>query len=93
MELHVEDVRSAFDAAALYGARVRSYSGRGMGGEECAAIVVESTSEMASFFVALAHEIERDEAENVAKRTRTDEMGHGVIVYWPGCTLDGAPDA
>jgi hypothetical protein len=85
-------IELAFDHAALYDARVRSYSGRQMDGRECAAIVVADTAELALFFVALPGVIDEDQAQYLAKRTRTDQMGHETVVYWPGVALDGEPD-
>lgn len=90
IDVTFEDLTEAIDAACIDG-RVRSYSGRGMEGRECAAIVVDGIADLALFFVALPGVIDEDPAQNVAKRTRTDAMGHRMVAYWPGVTLGGEP--
>lgn len=60
--------------------RVRSYSGRGMYGKYCAAIVGDSVAEITAGIAATA---EPEVALELLKGFRTDSMGKGAVVYWP----------
>lgn len=87
-----EALEQTLDYAALHNTPApRSYSGRGMEGDECAAVVVGDEAEFALFFVALPTIIGEDQAQYVAKHTRTDGMGRGIVVYWPGIEIEGTP--
>jgi hypothetical protein len=71
-----------------------SYSGRGMRGSECVAVITEQKN-LASFIVEIIHSfVESDEFEEnrsdfnelckVLGRTRQDNMGRDdVVYYWP----------
>ena len=76
----------------------RSYSGRAMYGRRCVAVVVDRdvTSErlIADLFLTLVCakygdyseiDLEREvtELHTAVRRTRTDGMGLGTVVYWP----------
>jgi hypothetical protein len=89
--ISVETIDAALERAALWDSSVRDYSGRHMDGSYCAGVTFTGTSELCLFFVALAFELGEDEAQYLAKRTRTDGMGHGEIAYWPGVALEGRP--
>jgi|KBSMisStaDraftv2_1062788.scaffolds.fasta_scaffold438926_2 hypothetical protein len=91
-QISVASLQGALDDAALYDARVRNYSGRQMEGRYCAAVVVADVAELALFYVSLPGVIDEDQAQYLAKRTRTDQMGHEIVVYWPSVALDGEPD-
>lgn len=62
-----------------------SYSGRGMYGSSCFAI---STDE-SEFHVALVlvRVLGQEQTESMAERLRTDSMGLGVVLYFPGYEL------
>jgi hypothetical protein len=66
---------------------IRSYSGRGMYGEECLGIVFNDSRDAYGFFVELAAE-DYDTAELLARKAREDSMGTSVIVYFPGVQVD-----
>ena len=95
-------LEEAAELASSYEAEVRTYSGRGMFGAECAAVVLESDQEMCKFFLALgALTAEKalyadpedvdptSDATDLAASVRTDSMGLGVVVYFPGWALEG----
>jgi hypothetical protein len=67
------------------------YSGRGMFGEECFGVVLESDSQFSRFLLALG-ETEPDLARDLADRVRTDSMGMSGIWYFPGFTLENVPE-
>lgn len=64
-----------------------SYSGRGMFGEECVGVVADNMSEVFLFMAAFGSI--GDDWDLLATKARTDDMGKGVIVYFPGVTLSG----
>lgn len=91
--IHADELRAAIDNAALYDMTVLPYSGRGMSpDEECAAVRFDDLSELLLLFVALTGTLGEDQAQYLAKRTRTDSLGRGSIAYWRGVKLDGEPD-
>jgi hypothetical protein len=91
--IHADTLRSAIDSAAIYDVTVLPYAGRGMDPDaECAAVRFGDLSELLLLLVALVGELSEDEAQYLAKRTRTDSLGHGSVAYWPGVRLDGEPD-
>jgi hypothetical protein len=66
-----------------------TYSGRGMMGEQCFGIMCdEGVRQGFTFFAHLAAE-QPDVALQLANAVRTDSLGTGMIVYFPGYTLDG----
>lgn len=64
-----------------------TYSGRGMYGAECVAIVLDSEREAFGLFAALGVLLGEDVAVPLARATRTDSMGRDIIIYWPRWTL------
>jgi hypothetical protein len=67
---------------------IRSYSGRGMYGDECLGIVFRDLSDAFGFFVELAAE-DYDTAELLARKARQDSMGLDTIMYFLGIQVDG----
>lgn len=66
-----------------------TYSGRAMFGDECFGVIVDNgLSQAFSFFAHLAIE-DPDVALQIANAVRTDSMGTGIIVYFPGYQLEG----
>jgi hypothetical protein len=53
----------------------RSYSGRGMCGEECVGVPLDGDSDL--------WKLARDLAEIDVGQPTTDNMGRGLIAYWP----------
>jgi hypothetical protein len=80
----------------LFGAHLRSYSGRGMYGAECVGVDLDSDAEIAKFFFALGQECQSSGDDTLAglgdgdEVIKTDSMGRGLIVYWPNVTADAA---
>lgn len=80
------------------------YSGRGMYGAECFGLTFETSSDAHYFFTAigiiLGQAEERDEeiagygsyptelAYDLTRASRTDSLGYGTIVYFPGFEID-----
>jgi hypothetical protein len=73
----------------------RPYSGRGMYGEECLAVTLEHGETAESLWAdVLECILENWNGEDAIKRvavmtaamrnTRSDSMGMGSIIYWPG---------
>jgi hypothetical protein len=61
------------------------YSGRGMYGDRCLSIVVDSESSAVRALVVLAQDSEcASDAQDLAERWTVDQMGLGVVVYFPG---------
>jgi hypothetical protein len=75
------------DAADSADAKLRLYSGRGMFGSSCLGIEVDNFGQAALFFAVLG-DMSIDLAETLARRLRTDNMGYGMIVYFPGAVSD-----
>jgi hypothetical protein len=64
------------------------YSGRGMYGATCPALYATSQADVYAFMAALAGVIaedggDADDAVALARLTRTDQMGMGIVAYWP----------
>lgn len=68
-----------------------AYEGRGMYGRTCAAVDLPSAGKVTELLVALAMQMtEEGQSEDVlelARKTRTDSMGLGVVAYWPGVEI------
>lgn len=68
-----------------------AYSGRGMGPRTCLAVTLPDVGVLVPFMVALAVQLTEndrsDDALRLARLTRTDSMGLGVVAYWPGVQL------
>ena len=74
---------------------LRSYSGRGMGGKQCVGIDTDDSAiRVACELIRAARDLTRDESAldellEAIEETKTDSMGCGTILYWPGIA---APD-
>jgi hypothetical protein len=75
---------------------VYDYSGRVMYGASCPALWVAGHAEAHRFVVALTviatqqsdgPGLSPDDLMDWAASTRTDQMGQGIVVYWPGLEL------
>ena len=79
------------------GVRPDSYSGRGMYGKTCAAITFRELHESFRFFARLGEQtaMDADDMDDTASAqlfklvnaSRTDSMGTGIVVYFPGWTF------
>lgn len=81
------------------GYSVRSYSGRGMYGQQCLGIDTEHTDVMAVSLDLVAEYLNScnigtgsiSKAQDLCellKGYRSDSMGKGYIIYWPGITWE-----
>ena len=66
----------------------RAYSGRCMYGRQCPALEGGSVPEVLARLVLLVGALEEDgplveEVAEAVRSARTDDMGLGVVVYWP----------
>lgn len=68
------------------------YSGRGMYGKECPSAHFEEMQDAFELFADIASE-DAELARWMARKARTDSMGRGVVVYWPGAVYDEAKAA
>lgn len=70
------------------------YSGRGMLGRTCFGVDFDSLGDSFAFIAALVAEMERTGLDvfELLRTTSTDDMGRGMILYFPGVTLDGDTD-
>lgn len=86
MELDKEIFEEA--AERVCGNVRETYSGRGMGDRSCPGVVVEWASEVREFHRLIEDLTEDTElAREIEDLARTDNMGRGVIVYFPGLVL------
>lgn len=83
----LETALDAADANWDYESTIRAYSGRGMYGAECAAIVLDDSRDVFAFFVGLAIEAGEELALEMARKVRQDSMGLGTVLYWPRLEL------
>lgn len=65
------------------GYKPRSYSGRGMYGQECVGVNLSSSHDL----FLLAREIHDTVDEMDLGEPETDGMGKGIIAYWPDAEL------
>lgn len=67
--------------------KVRSYSGRGMFGKECVGISADNVGDTLADLLQAAKDAEDDESVDVVidalRDMRTDNLGRGVVVYFP----------
>lgn len=63
------------------------YSGRGMYGKTCVGFDLDGSSALLALGAALAA-VFPNEYEDFIHRARTDGMGRGIIVYFPGIETD-----
>jgi len=71
----------------MEGFKTRSYSGRGMYGESCLGVEIGGDKELGRIISALILGVEdcsRDAVAAAVKNLRTDSMGPGTVVYFPG---------
>lgn len=69
--------------------RPRSYSGRGMYGRECLAVdVADGVFALVADLITAARELDDDATfdvlEEALRHARTDSMGRGQVLYFPG---------
>lgn len=85
--IDVNTIDNALDSIERVNVR-SDYSGRSMFGKTCFGIDFDHGSDVAEFFINLA-EADADLARMLRSRMRQDSMGLGLIVYFPGISLDG----
>jgi hypothetical protein len=68
---------------------IRNYSGRGMYGDECMAVVLDGDRDTFALFAALGIELDDDEAIPMARSACQDSMGRSIVIYWPRLRLEG----
>ena len=84
--------------------RIRSYSGRGMYGKECMALVCENHGQVARVVAGVMRfaceqaennpetPVEVDDVEINLGRMKMDNMGRGLVAYWPDIPFEDAAD-
>jgi len=92
-----EIVQDAIDSidSILNAAILDHYSGRGMGGESCLAVQLDSLNDLLILGMAItASVLDRADSSGEASaeidemiikfaRSNRDQLGHNVVVYWP----------
>lgn len=73
------------EALRAVGEKPRPYSGRGMYGAHCPSFEANSLQEAFEVFAKLGQNDGRMGVE-MAEDAVTDNMGHGIVVYWPSVT-------
>lgn len=63
------------------------YSGRGMYGATCAALYLDNSADLYVFIAAISAQLDPDVAVALARDVRTDQLGLGIVAYWPELTL------
>lgn len=63
---------------------IRSYSGRFMYGEECLAITGDVVNMLQLGWLIKFHDHKDEVYFEHLERTRTDSMGLGIVLYFPG---------
>ena len=76
------------------GYKTRSYSGRGMYGKRCLAVVFKSTGAlMADILMAMdLCDEDRHEVAQSFRRAHEDSMGRDSVIYFPEIPFDGTED-
>ena len=75
------------------GLEPQSYSGRGMYGRRCVAVVGESQLVILSMIVSASHGSDwSDSAPELIRTAHADSMGYDVVVYWPDHEWDNTMD-
>mgnify|MGYP007100040836 FL=1 len=89
MKLTEDQLIEIADEASYYGdvEPYLNYSGRGMYGDTCVGFSGD-VSEML-LGIAATQVLGIGEARILATKAHTDSMGMGIIVYFPGVSLDG----
>lgn len=80
-----EQLDTLTDLAEQHDGEVRSYSGRGMYGEQCLGITIDGDLIGFAMWLAacLTEEGHFDLAESLAAQACTDSLGRGSILYFP----------
>jgi hypothetical protein len=96
-------IEQAMELAGIDLEQLRTdYSGRGMYGETCMAITMDSLSDLAQFLVELTGMLVADTigdeypdvdevidpARELTHKLHTDSMGRSLVAYWPTATLE-----
>lgn len=80
-----QEIGEEFDKDSVY--IITNYSGRGMYGETCLAIVCnDALITLQDFCQLLCERLESDEISDLFLQLgnpRSDSMGHGQVLYWP----------
>ncbi len=70
--------------------KVRSYSGRGMYGATCLAVTTDDgLAEVVAHVVLNVDDENRHDVARALRRMKTDSMGLGMVVYFPGVPFEG----
>lgn len=75
----------------IAGYDVTSYSGRGMYGKSCVGVRVANDAEMLVMTANVAIECDaaqREELPDIVSNAKTDNMGRGLIVYFPNMQME-----
>lgn len=69
------------------------YSGRGMYGDKCFGIDFETNADMIAFVAAFSYRAcqKGEDIPEWLRDVRTDDMGRGIVAYWPRVALEGLP--
>ena len=89
----LDEIRGAF--GGIEGnIRPDGYSGRGMYGQSCAAVTLRNSDDAFLFFIRLGYYGREGESyfdysalSNLVNASRTDGMGTGIVIYFPGWTF------
>ena len=65
------------------------YSGRSMYGSQCVGFSVRGGNAESRVTRAIVRSLDDAFADEMLSALRTDSLGLGVVVYFPGITLDG----
>ena len=80
-------------ADAVEGRTYSNYGGRGMYGQLCAGIVIESDGDLLGLGAAIAELVEDSDLKaTLLNGSRLDSMGLGTIVYWPTVSCPDGQD-
>jgi hypothetical protein len=73
---------------------VRSYSGRGMYGAKCVGVDIDRAGQIMEIAAQLISAgIDVDHVIDLGDQMREDNMGRGIIVYWPALELSAEEHA
>jgi hypothetical protein len=81
MKLNEEQLWELEDAVGYFdNAEIISYSGRGMYGRQCLGITFDSMKDAFDFALCVGEE---NDLSLALSRPTFDDMGLGIVVYWP----------
>ena len=86
-----EAEQALLDAIADAGYDTRSYGGRGMGNKRCASVTLDSEQEMRGFIAATMRYVPEEfysEAIDFFASSLTDNMGRGLVLYFPDVEME-----